>query len=163
MPLKKDQVLKSHQAELLKVFNLYEMYKKARIEHLIAWEAYQLENELVVKIDPMSDKGYPFKIGQTLSFVSHNKFTAETPLYIYDINDEIRDNFPEIVEKIDHNGKVTYKLYHLKVTKIIDLIKVIDLDNPKFDFELLNFTLNGAPLFAEILVYMMQEIGKLKR
>jgi len=142
------------------MLNLYQLFEKNGVAHLIPWEAYRLDNGLVIKIDVGSDSRYPFKVGERVEFISHRRYNEGGALYILNYNPEIAEKYPERIVGID-NGEPVYEKYTATVIEKIDLYKVIDLSQEKFDFELLNFTLNGMPLYAEVLVYMMQTIHQL--
>lgn len=142
------------------MLNLYELFEKNGVAHLIAWEAYRLDNGLVVKIDVGVDPRYPFKVGEKIEFISHRRFNEQGALYILNYNPEIAEKYPERVVGIE-NGDPVYDKYQAGVIEKIDLYKAIDLSKPNIDFDLLNFTLNGMPLYAEVLVYMMQQIHTL--
>lgn len=148
------------------MFNLYECYRKYNIEHMIAWEAYELDNGLTVKINPSADPHYPFKKGQDFSFISHDVYSkpgnTKESLFIYNVDQATREKYPEVITGLDIKGQPVRVLHQAKVVEVKPLVKVIDLDHD-FDFEWLNFTLNGAPLFAELLVYMMKEISEVKK
>jgi len=142
------------------VFNLYELLKKYNIEHRYAWEAYRLENNLVVKIKPESDPLYPFHEGDIFQFVSYSTYRPGMDLHIQNISDQVRDSFkPRLKGLTEKSG---YEMYSSKVIQVIPLIKVINLDDAHFNFDRLNFTLSGMPMFSELVVYMLQEISKAK-
>jgi len=144
------------------MLNLYELYEKNGIAHQLPWEAYRLDNGLVVKIDVGVDPRYPFQVGDKFEFISHRRYNERGGLYLLNYNPEIAEKYPEHVVGIE-NGDPVYEKYSANIIQKIDLCKVIDLTKESFDFELLNFTLNGFPLYAEVLVYMMQEIHALNR
>ena len=144
------------------MLNLYELFEKNGIVHHIPWEAYRLDNGLVVKIDVSSDPRYPFKVGEKFEFISHRIYGNGGALYILHLTPDNAEKFPERITGIE-NGQPVYEKYQAHIIEKIDLYKVIDLNQEKIDFELLNFTLNGMPLYSEVLVYMMQEIHKLNR
>jgi len=144
------------------MFNLYEMFQKYGVAHLQPWEAYRLENNLLVKIDPSSDTRYPFNVGDNFEFISYNMYKLGHPLYIYNLSSIVMDSFQVNVKNFDENNSPEYVPYKSKIIEKVDLIKVIDLDNPKFDYELLAFTLNGLPLFSELIAFMFKQIGYAK-
>jgi hypothetical protein len=143
-------------------FNLYEMFQKYGVAHLQPWEAYRLENNLLVKIDPSSDTKYPFNVGDNFEFVSYNMYKAGHPLFVHNLSSSVMESFQINVKNFDENSNPDYILYKSKIVEKVDLIKVIDLDNPKFDFDLLAFTLNGLPLFSELIAFMFKEISTAK-
>lgn len=142
------------------MFNLYELFRKYNIEHKVSWEAFKLENGLIVKIEPESDPLYPFNVGDIFNFISYSTYKSGHPLYIQNISDQVREEFQPRIKRLGVNSQPEYDLYSSKIIKKIDLIKVIDLKDKDFNFSLLNFTLIGIPMFAEILVFMMQEIQR---
>lgn len=144
------------------LLNLYQLFEKNGMAHLVPWEAYRLDNGLVVKIDVGADPRYPFKVGDQIEFISHSRYNEKGRLYILNHNPEIVERYPERVIGVQNAGAVHEK-YRANIIEKINLYKVIDLSRDDIDFELLNFTLNGMPLFAEVLVYMMQQINELRR
>jgi hypothetical protein len=145
------------------LFNIYECFKKYGLEHVVPWEAYKLENNLVVKILPESDTAYPFKVGHSLSFVSFDRYKVDRkgihPLYVYNLDDAARDMFPQRIKSMGPDGEPQYATYTFKIIEKVDLLKVIDLGRSDYNFDLLNFTLAGTPLNSELLVFMMKEIS----
>lgn len=137
-------------------FDLYGLYDRYNLSHTLPWEAYRLENGLIVKINPTSDAEYPFKVGHTFKFVSHSLYRVGQPLFIKGVSGEVRDRFPPNVVEIRPNGETVFSLYETKVVEKIPLTRVIAPSDPDFDWELLDFTLNGAALFSELLVWMMR-------
>lgn len=146
------------------MFNLFQCFQKYGLEHIVPWEAYKLENNLIVKILPESDIAYPLKVGQTFSFVSYDRYRSGPlgvfPLYIYNIDDTARDAFPLRITAIGADGEQSHATYSFNIIEKIPLPKVIDLDDSNYDFDLLNFTLSGIPLNSELLVFMMKEISR---
>jgi hypothetical protein len=142
------------------MFNLYELFKKYNVEHLFPWEAYRLENNLTVKINPASDMLYPFHKGDLFQFVSHSTYRPGKELHVKNISDQVRDAFPPRVKSTGSQTTTEYEMYSSKIVEKINLVKVINLSDPEFNFEMLNFTLIGAPLMSELLVFMMQEIQR---
>ena len=138
------------------MFNLYEMYDRYNMSHTIPWEAYKLENGLIVKINPASDSEYPFKVGHTFKFVSHALYRVGHPIFIKDVCGEIRDRYSPNVLEIRPNGETIFKLYESVVVEKIPLPRMIDTADPNFDWGLLDFTLNGAALFSELIVWMIK-------
>jgi hypothetical protein len=138
------------------MFNLYEMYDRYNLAHTLPWEAYKLENGLIVKINPASDPEYPLKIGHTFKFVSHALYRVGHPIYIKDLNGDVRDKFSPNVIEIRPNGETVFKLYESRVVEKIPLVRMINPEDPDFDWSLLDFTLNGAALFSELLVWIIR-------
>jgi hypothetical protein len=143
-------------------FDLYGLYDRYNLAHTIPWEAYKLENGLVVKINPVSDPEYPFKIGHTFKFVSHSLYRVGQPIYVKDISGEIRDLYSPNITEIRPNGETVFKLYESKIVEKIPLVRVINPSEPDFDWSLLDFTLNGATLFSELLVWIIRLAGAKK-
>lgn len=143
-------------------FDLYSLYDRYNLAHTIPWEAYKLENGLTVKINPVSDPEYPFKIGHTFKFVSHSLYRVGQPIYVKGIASEIREAYPPNVTEIRSNGETVFKLYESKVVEKIPLTRIINPSDPDFDWSLLDFTLNGATLFSELLVWIIQLAGAKK-
>lgn len=148
------------------MFNLYQCFQKYGLEHIVPWEAYKLENNLVVKILPESDLSYPLKVGHNFSFVSYDRYRSDRngifPLYIYNLDDTAREAFPLRLKGIADNGEQSFTTYSFRIVEKIPLPKVIDLEDANYDFDLLNFTLTGIPLNSELLVFMMREISRRK-
>lgn len=143
------------------MFNLYELFRKYNIEHLYAWEAYRLENNLTVKIKPEADILYPFNEGDMFQFVSYSTYRPGRELWIQNISDQVRDAFQP-----KNKGKTLaagHELYASKIVEKIDLTKVIDMKDGNFSFDRLNFTLAGTPMFSELLVFMLQEISRCQK
>lgn len=143
-------------------FDLYNLYDRYNLAHTIPWEAYRLENGLVVKINPTSDPEYPFKIGHTFKFVSHALYRVGHPIYVKGVSSEVRDLYPPNVTEIRSNGETVFKLYESKIVEKIPLVRVICPENSNFDWDLLDFTLNGATLFSELLVWIIRLAGEKK-
>jgi len=142
------------------IFNLYDMYDKYNMSHMIPWEAYKLENGLIVKINPASDSEYPFKIGHTFKFVSHALYRVGHPIFIKDVSGDIRDKYSPNVLEIRPNGETVFKLYESTVVEKISLPRVINTSDQNFDWSMLDFTLNGSALFSELLVWIIQLASK---
>lgn len=142
------------------MFNLYELCRKYNIEHLIAWEAYRLENNLTVKINPDADILFPFNEGDMFQFVSYSTYRPGKELWVRNISDQVRDAFQPKNRGVTESAG--YDLYSSKIVEKIDLTKVIDLGDKNFNFDLLSFTLIGMPMFSELMIFMLQEISKIK-
>lgn len=142
------------------MFNLFECYKQYGLEHQVAWEAYRLENGLTVKINPDADPEYPLKQGAAFEFVSYAAYRPTKPMVVKDINESIRDKYQPMVKALNTNAAPQYNMYRTKIVEVIHLPRVIDLNHPDYNFDLLNFMLNQSILPAELLVFMMQEIAK---
>lgn len=141
-------------------FDLYGLYDRYNLAHTLPWEAYRLSNGLIVKINPSSDSEYPFKVGHTFKFVSHSLYRVGQPLFIKGVSGEAREKFPPNVVEIRPNGETVFKMYESKIEEKIPLTRVIAPSDPNFDWEMLDFTLNGATLFSELLVWIIQLAGR---
>jgi len=147
--------------------NIYDCYKQYGFETSIPWEAYKLDNGLIVKISPQSDPRYPLAVGDEFNFISYNKYKDSFGLAIKDITEDVRSEYPERPHSIlypSSGGKpeTTYTIYESKVVEKIAFPRILTLSDPDYDFGLLNFFFNGTPLLSEILVFMMQSIANNK-